>query len=105
MLFILPGTITQLCFSIVCGSFFLSIHFKFQPFEDDLDDNLQSSALLASFLTLVTTVLLYTGEDGPFTSFFLMFVNLGVLATALYGLFMDTLPSMLEEYQEQWDQA
>jgi len=105
MIFISPGTMLQLCFSILTGAFFLSIHFKFQPFDDDLDDNLQTAALLASFLTLVTTVLVRANEDGPSVTFFILFVNLGVLATAMYALVQDTFPSMIEEYTAYYDQA
>merc|ERR1711871_186313 len=104
MIFISPGTMTQLCFSIVTGAFFLSLHFKFQPFDDDLDDNLQTAALLASFLTLVTTVLIRANEGGGMTSLFIMFVNLGVLATAIYGLVEDVIPSLIEEYTDQYDE-
>jgi len=104
MIFIAPGTMLQLCFSIVAGAFFLSIHFKFQPFDDDLDDNLQTAALLASFLTLVTTVLVRSNEGGGATVAFLLIVNLGVLATALYGLVQDTIPEIVEEYTDYYDQ-
>lgn len=70
-----------------------------------MDDNLQTAALLASFLTLVTTVLVRANEDGPSVTFFILFVNLGVLVTAMYALVQDTLPSMIEEYTAYYDQA
>ena len=79
-------------------------HFKFQPFDDDLDDNLQTAALLASFLTLVTTVLVRSNEGGGATVAFLLVVNMGVLATALYGLVQDTIPEIVEEYTDYYDQ-
>jgi len=117
IIFIESGTMLQLCFSIAVGAFFLAIHFKYQPFDDDLDDNLQTSALTASFLTLVVTVLIKERaiiqtydptaslDLPPSTTAFLMLVNFMVLATALYALVKDTIPSIIEEYMAYWDTA
>jgi len=105
MLFISPGTMTQLCASIVTGAFFLAIHFKFQPFESDMDDTLQSMALLATFLTLVSATVIRSGESGPLTERFILTVNLLVIATALYTIIMDTIPKAIEEYTLYWDTA
>jgi F0F1-type ATP synthase membrane subunit b/b' len=117
VIFIAQGSMLQLCFSIVTGAFFMAIHFKFQPFEDDLDDNLQTSALVANFLTLVTTILIreqiwiqkYEPDnpdtDSTTTTVFLLLVNLMVMVTAAYAFFMDTLPSMMDEVTEYWDMA
>jgi F0F1-type ATP synthase membrane subunit b/b' len=105
IMFVKSGSMLQLCVSIVVGGLFLGLHFKFQPYDDDLDDNLQTSALLATFLTLVITVLIKSKESGPATMAFMMVVNFGVLATAMYAMVMDTIPGMIEEYTEQIDQV
>lgn len=105
MIFIQQGSMTQLSVSILCGAFFLCAHVKFQPFDDDLDDNLQSAALLATFLTLTVAIMLKTGEAGPATTALIMIVNLSVFAIAIYALIKDTIPSLVEQYTNMWDDA
>jgi len=117
IIFIASGTMMQLCFSIVVGAFFLSLHFKYQPYDDDLDDNLQTAALTANFLTLVTTILIKekalikkydpeaNTELSASTTAFLLIVNMMVMVTALYALVKDTIPTMIEEYMGYWDMA
>jgi hypothetical protein len=105
MIFIKQGSMTQLAVSILCGAFFLCAHVKYQPFEDDLDDNLQSAALFATFLTLTAAIMLKSGEGGPSTTALLMFTNLFVVAIAMYALVRDTIPSIIEQYTNRWDDA
>jgi len=105
MLFISPGTMVQLCASIVTGAFFFVIHVKFQPFENDVDDNLQSAALLATFLTLVSATVIRSGENGTNTEIFIMAVNVLVLVSAGYALIVDTIPKAYEEYSLYWAAA
>lgn len=105
MIFIQQGSMTQVAVSILCGAFFLCAHVKFQPFDDDLDDNLQSAALLATFLTLTVAIMIKTGEAGPATTGFILLVNLSVLAIAIYALIKDTIPTMVEQYTNMWDDA
>jgi len=112
VVFIAAGSLLQLCFSITAGVFFLCIHFKYQPYEEDMDDNLQTAALIANFLTLVTTILVREHKliqkydpkaeiDSTANNAFLLSVNMLVLATALYALAVDTIPSVVDDYQQK----
>lgn len=105
LIFVQPGSMLQLAASILLASLFLTLHSKFQPFEDDIDDDLQSAALLATFLTLISSTLIKTNESGPMTTTFIMLINLSVFCIAVYALIMDTIPSIIEKYTLQWDKA
>merc|ERR1711988_525037 len=45
------------------------------------------------------------GEDGPHITAFLMVVNLGVLAFGVWTLVVDTIPTLIEEYQMKIEQT
>jgi len=76
-----------------------------KPFEEDLDDDIQSVALTSSFLTLISATLVKGGEGGGAVTAFVLLINLMVVAFSLWALVYDTIPSLIEEYQAKYDVA
>lgn len=96
-MFISPGTMKQICFCLLVAIMYMVIHVKLQPFEEDMDDNLQSMTLIATFLTISCAALIKTGEGGTDVTAFILLVNLVVFAVAIYELMDDTLPAAIDD--------
>jgi len=105
MMFVEPASMAQLSISILIGALFLCIHIKCQPFDTDRDDNFQSAALMATFLTLALSVIIRAGEHIDTTTFCVMVVNAWVLSTAFYAMVVDLIPAVIEEYKARYHLA
>jgi len=107
--FIAPGTIMQVIGAIAISSVFACAHIKCQPFEADLDDNLQTGALLSAVCTMWGAALV-VGRDkseppNPLVGPWMVLVNVIVLIMALYALFFDILPSVIEQWTDRYNEA
>ena len=62
IIYVQPGTIMQVIGATAIASIFTCAHIKCQPFEEDLDDNLQSCSLVSTVFTLWAAALLMSPE-------------------------------------------
>jgi len=105
VMFIASGTMFQICSAILFAVIFLVMHIKLQPFKQDIDDDIQSVALISTFLTLISAILLRAEEGGAFVTIFVLTINFSTLAFGLWAIIFDTIPSVLEEWQYQYNDA
>lgn len=77
----------QVMSSLIIATVFLGAHVKCQPFEDDMDDNVQSASHLSCCLTLWAAALLMgknetdggvEGPDSNLVGIFMIVVNLTI---------------------------
>jgi len=97
IVFIVPGSITQIVSALAIATFFFAIHFKYTPFDEDTDDNLQTVSLASTILTMWGAIILTSKEDFPGTGLILVFINLMVVMLSLYIMAIDTFPTMYGE--------
>jgi len=83
IIFIHPGSARQTSFALCCSFGFLALHFKFQPFDEDYDDNLQTMSLTSACLTMLYGCILAAGED---STFFMILVFVSIMSTVAYFL-------------------
>lgn len=99
----------QIVAAIAISSVFTCAHIKFQPFEEDLDDSLQTCSLLSTVLTywgcalLLASNLDVQNDPDPKVGIFMVMVNVAVLAFALYAMFYDTIPSVIDDYRTKYE--
>lgn len=105
VMFVQSGSMMQCVAAIMMSTVFLVIHGKFQPFDDDLDDDLQSVSLIGTFLTLIAATLIKGKEGSELVTVFVLAINLLVIGFAVWTTVVDTIPSLIEEYQIKYDQA
>jgi len=103
VLFLDPGSVRQLVISTWLAAFFLSLHFKYQPFQADAEDHLQTGSLLATFCTLSSAILLKSGEDPNMVSSFILVINIGVIVFGVWVVFAFTLPGYAGIFAPFWD--
>jgi len=58
VLFLAPGSIAQLAMALLIGAYFMAAHVKYQPFEEESEDNLQSISLISTVLVLVLGIMI-----------------------------------------------
>jgi len=101
-----PGTILQVIGAMAIASIFTCAHIKCQPFEKDLDDNLQSCSLVSTVFTLWAAALLMSPPPHhPLVGPFMVMVNVAVFLLAIYTLVMDTIPSAIDKYKQKFADA
>ena len=84
----------QVIGAMAIATIFTCAHIKCQPFEEDLDDNLQSCSLMSTVLTLWAAALLMSPPPHhPLVGPFMVMVNVSVFLLAIYTLVMDTKKS------------
>ena len=106
IIYVQPGTMMQVIGATVIATIFMSAHIKCQPFEEDLDDELQSASLVSTVFTLWAAALLMTPETAsPLVGPFMVFVNVVVFVLAMYRLVMDTIPSAIDDYKQKFGKA
>ena len=106
IIYVQPGTIMQVIGATAIASIFTCAHIKCQPFEEDLDDNLQSCSLVSTVFTLWAAALLMSPEPAsPLVGPFMVFVNVVVFVLAMYTLVMDTIPSAIDDYKSKLERA
>eukprot|EP00656_Telonema_subtile_P022648 TRINITY_DN2385_c0_g1_i1.p1 TRINITY_DN2385_c0_g1~~TRINITY_DN2385_c0_g1_i1.p1 ORF type:complete len:996 (+),score=324.08 TRINITY_DN2385_c0_g1_i1:74-3061(+) len=91
-LFVAPGTMKQVALCLVLSIGFMCLHVKFTPFEDEIDDHLQTICCVATLLTFSCAALLMSEEDGMYVSVILLLSNGAVVVYFLYSFVFDTLP-------------
>lgn len=101
IIFLLPGQPAQVGIAVALAGMFLAMQIKLQPYEDNKDDNLDTTALLAIFLTLLAGLLLKSGQSGSGITIFVLMVNLTVFVVILYELFFEIIPTMIENAQRK----
>ena len=103
IIYIKAGTILQVMVGLLICFGFLIAHIKYQPFNSDEDDNLQSISLGSSVLTLVSAAMIMDthADNAAMATIMILAVNLAVVGFALYVHLFVTLPVM---YQSQMAQ-
>ena len=103
IIYIKAGTILQVMVGLLICFGFLIAHIKYQPFNSDEDDNLQSISLGSSVLTLVSAAMIMDthADNAAMATIMILAVNLAVVGFALYVHLFVTLPDM---YQSQMAQ-
>lgn len=96
IIYIKAGSILQVMVGLLICVGFLIAQVKFQPFNSDEDDNLQSVSLGSSVLTLVSAAMIMDThtDNAAIATFLILGVNLAVVGFALYILLFVTLPEM-----------
>merc|ERR1712072_452359 len=106
IIYVQPGTIMQVIGAMAIASIFTCAHIKCQPFEEDLDDNLQSCSLVSTVFTLWAAALLMAPPPHhPMVGPFMVMVNVAVFLLAIYTLVMDTIPSAIDDYKQKFAHA
>jgi len=58
ILFIMPGSVMQICAALAISGLFLLVHLKYQPYEDPSDNKMQTCGLLGLFVTVFAGLIL-----------------------------------------------
>ena len=93
--FVYAGTAKQLVFCLMCCFLFLAVHFKFQPYDDDGDDNLQTMSLVSSCLTMLYGCVLVAEEESTFLLVLVMLSTLSTLAYFVHIFFSGPAPILI----------
>jgi len=104
VIYVKSGTLLQVLTAMGIAIIFLLMHFKYQPFLEDADDNLQTVSLLSSVLTLWGAALLMgkDPEEPELVGLFMMCINVFVILLVVYGFVVDTGPAMIQSYYQQY---
>ena len=104
IIYIKAGSILQVMMGLLICVGFLIAHIKYQPFNSDEDDNLQSVSLGSSVLTLVSAAMIMDthADNAAMATFTIMAVNLAVVGFALYMLVFITLPDLYQSQKAQF---
>merc|ERR1719478_666838 len=79
IIYVQPGTIMQVIAAMAIASIFTCAHIKCQPFEESIDDDLQSASLSSTVLTLWAAALLMAPPPhNPLVGVFMVLVNVSV---------------------------
>ena len=105
LMFVDSGTFEQILVGVGFSIVFMTLQFKYQPFEDDIDDNLATTGGFSTTATLLLAVLLKAKVGTGLTGVLIIVVNLMVLVCALYQIFFDVIPEMIEKTQQKYDRA
>ena len=97
IMFLMPGSVMQISMGFIISTIFYIIHIRLQAYQDDIDNNMQSSTLLASMITLFSAILLKavqntendTGYGKEFFEFLVPSSNILVLILLVYVIFID----------------
>ena len=58
IMFLMPGSIMQISIAFIISTIFFILHIKLQPYNDNMDEHLQTITLLASMITLFSAIML-----------------------------------------------